>query len=120
MNKRIIIKHIGIIHCLKDTLGPILSPILLNEKDVRDLICYSRVPHVFEVLPDGTEVELNEFNYNKDNSKKAKPVMETKVEEPMVKPEPVKVEVREETEEVPVQPENKQKNNPNQNKQKNK
>lgn len=110
--KKIIVKSAGTLHLLAGATGPILTPFMCKVDTILHLINTRK--DVYEVLEDGTEIKLDEVNYNTLNEK----VKKEKVEEPKVKKAVVEAGVDGEelhTETAPI------KENPkNQNKKKNK
>lgn len=64
MNKKIKIISSGSIRALKNITGPIYNPFITDTTTIINLLFEGHT--VIEVLSDGTEVELDILNYNKD------------------------------------------------------
>jgi hypothetical protein len=75
--KRITVRTSGYIVPLA-AKGPVNEPMVVDMEVLKQLIMGGY--RVYEVLNDGTKVELNAVNYDKENGDPANPSMETKYE----------------------------------------
>jgi len=82
--KKVTVPHHGTLHVLNGMQGPILEPAKLPLDRVRALVITGI--KVIEHLEDGTQIELNRRNVEKDNSHLQESLKKAEKPAPVVKP----------------------------------